>query len=814
MKLIERASWVLKGLLLGSIVMLSACSQQYGDGEGRSANNEAGQKIYSEQCASCHGPSGEGGSGGSLIACAACGSEESLVAKIERDMPSAGNPLKGDKAQDVALYILDQFNGSAAGNVSRSLPGVKTMTDQEAIYKIAFELAGRLPTDEEIETFSQNLEGERQVVMGFMEEDYFYERLKDMFNDTMLLDGYREENEPNQSATLDQTVYQLYANDFEKEDPSGDYNVFPDLTWEGDYVTDNGLDISTGYLNYFSQEAIARKPLLMVEYLARNNRDFRELVSAKYTVANRFSFEAFNSGDFGPNMKLVDPDAAESAGALPFATNVEWDEWDSKQEILDYLEVIRLYDYPASGNDISQNYILDEFPYDPRDIKPVQLFYNDSTGRPLAVGVPHSGVITDEIFLNKYTATETNMHRNRARMIYWFFAAKDLLAIEGNREVEDLEFEDFSNSVGTDDPTATNPDCIVCHEVMDPVAKAFADYDLAGLYDTDNFDSVPEHDGAIGWGLSASAFQSSGANGYNNRELQWIGEQIANDAAYPKGIAQMMVSGLTGQPILGQPGLDSPDGYAKAYSLQSELITKAASEFAGSDFNIKELIYAITKSGYYRSTGLFYDDLSTDYQMVGSMRYLPPQLLNQKLRALNSGGWGGDNGDAQDLFDLDDRLNMGGKNSNDVVTDIDSVSGIISALVERMAVDEACDIVRTEFDIDDKNDRELFTLVDDTTNLSAATANGRLAQMNSIRAQISRLYLAALHQEVASDSEEVDIAFDLFFSVLNGEGDSGCDVIGGGDVNSGNGTFELGEVREAWFAVLVYILTDYRFIYS
>lgn len=799
MTTINHLKLVLKGGIWAAVILLSACTQQYGDGEQRtSGDHDVGRELYSAECASCHGPSGEGGSGGALIACATCGTQDSLLGKIERDMPSAADPMTGEDAENVAAFILAEFNGDHSGAVARAMPGVSTMTPNEAVYKLAFELAGRLPTSDEVETFSSSLTGEREVVYGFMNTDYFYERLKDIFNDSLLTDARRDENNPRRAGMRD--IDDLYRNTFTQESDGQNYSIVPDLNWEADYLAENSMMLSTGYLRHFSREAIARKPLLLVEYLARNDRDFREFVSAKYTVANRFSFEAFNNGPGRPNMKVVDPDQSDSNGALPFATDVTWKEWGSQRDMLDYLEVVRLYNYPASNDDINQNYILDEFPYDPRDIKPVQLYYNGPDGLALNTGVPHSGILSDELFLNKYTATETNMHRNRARMAYWFFAGKDLLAIEGNRDVADLEFEDFGNVVGVDDPTATNPDCLVCHEVMDPVAKAFENYDLEGVYDTTNPDAVDSHDGIVGWGLSKHEMPSSGAGGYNNRELQWLGEQIAADASYPMGIAQIVIKGLTGQDVLGQPGADSPEGYIRAYEAQALLIKTASSEFAGNGFNIKDLIYAITKSAYYRSTGLYFPNLAEEYKQVGSVRYLPPQLLNQKLRALNSGGWGR----SLNLYSLDDRMFLGGKNSTDVLKDADSVSGIISAVTERMAVEEACDIVRNEFR-ESTEDRLLFSLVEDTTNMQTPTAAARLSQARTIRKQIVRLYLAALHQEVRVDSEQVDIAFDLFMDVLADDVDTSCDTGSSGNRRA---------VREAWYAVMVYILTDYRFIYS
>jgi len=790
---------VLNGLILGTAVFLSSCGQQYGgDGERTAVINENGRKLYNEQCASCHGPSGEGGTGGGLIGTV----EDSLISKIERDMPSASSPLKGKDASDVAEYIIAAFNESATGKVQRSLPGVATMSPNEAIYKLAFELAGRLPTDEEVEVFTRDLTGEKEVVYGFMETDYFYERLKDMFNDTLLTDFARFENTGSRNS-----VENLYES-FELPVNVGDNNMFdiyPDLDWEDDVT---GM-LNSEYLDYFTDEALGRRPLLLVEYIARNNRNFKEFVSGKYTVVNKFSYEALGGSDSGSNIVIVDPDKPLGNGASEIVSNPQWDTFANVAEVREYLDVMELY----AGEDTNGNgdrggfdtdgdhYVIEDFPFDPRDIKAAQLYYNDDTGNAETQGVPHSGILTDEIFLNKYTATETNMHRNRARMVYWFFAAKDLLAIEGNRDAASLEFEDFGTNVGRNDPTNSNPDCIVCHVIMDPVAKAFENYTLDGVYDVRNPEGI-DHDLSIGWGLNQAQINTTGGvtQNYYSRELQWLGEQVAGDPAYPRGIAQIIVKGMTGQDILGEPSVESPDIYRQSYSEQARLISTAASEFAGADFNIKALIYAISKSAYYRSTGIMYDLLSDDYAQVGSVRYIAPQVLNQKLRSLNSGGWN----NSLNLFDLRSRMFMGGKNTVDVFRDADSVGGIISAVTERMAVEEACDIVRNEFS-DDRLDRKLFKMVEDSVDLTASSSSSRLGQMKAIRANIAHLYLAILHKEVSTDSEEVDVAFDLFVEVLESNINSSCNTGG-----SGSGL----AVREAWYAVMVYFLTDYRFIYS
>jgi mono/diheme cytochrome c family protein len=809
--LLNTGAWssrLIKGLVLtGLLALLAGCSQSFdGDDTAARSLNEAGKSLYSQECAACHGGSGAGGSGGPLVGCATCGSPESLVAKIRKDMPSASNPLRGSDANNVAEYVYAAFNESTRGTVDRAIPGVATLTPRESVYKLALELAGRLPEPDEVAQFSESLIGEREVVAGFMEEDYFYERLKDVFNDSLQTDQYRRSNGGNPGE-----VYNRDVNDDDNQD------IFAGMDWHDRVLDPDDNDVadfplSSNYLRHFSDEALSRKPLLFVEYLARNDRDFRELVSGKYTVANAFSWYAFAGDTDQPNIKAVNPDAASSSGALPVVAEPDWKTWPNVKSLSDYLDVADLVGRDTNGNSTRTNgnltaqYVMEAFPYDPRDIRPVQLYYNDVGGNVKNIGIPHSGVLTDLVFLNKFTAMDTNRHRHRARMVYWFFGAKDLLAIEGNRDVAALELDEASNtSVGINDPTRTNADCVVCHKVMDPVAEAFSHFRLDGVYQTDEELQVlgqgdlPITPGVeVGWSQSGAGFdQFSTSNNYNGREVQWLGETIAQDAAYARGISQIVVRGLTGQAIMGAPNPDSPQAYQDAYAQQSRLITNAASEFSASGYDIKELVFAITKSGYYRASGLYQSGMSDAYDSLGTSRLIPAHLLNQKLRALNSGGWR--NGSTVNLYSRTGRRFMGGKDSREVLEDADSASGIIATLTQAMAVEESCDVVRNEFDLT-RSERSLFRQVETSTDLNNEVGINRRAEALAVRSTIQTLYLALLHEEVELNSEEVDIAFELFRTVVADEIESGC-----------NG---LSTAEHAWFAVLVYMMNDYRFIYG
>ena len=99
----------------------------------------------------------------------------------------------------------------------------------------------------------------------------------------------------------------------------------------------------------------------------------------------------------------------------------------------------------------------------------------------------------------------------------------------------------------------------------------------------------------------------------------------------------------------------------------------------------------------------------------------------------------------------------------------------------------------------------MFRNIDDSVDLTTTNALSRAAQVKAIRSTISHLYLAILFKEVATDSEEVNIAFDLFMDVLQASVDTGCNTGASGKAR---------DVREAWYAVVFYLLSDYRFVYS
>src|SRR5579871_441908 len=82
---------------------------------GRAAEPRTGQQIYKQQCAWCHGASGEGKAKHYDKPLTGSRSVSQLAALIARTMPE-DNPgcLPAEDAQKVAAYIYDAFYSKAA----------------------------------------------------------------------------------------------------------------------------------------------------------------------------------------------------------------------------------------------------------------------------------------------------------------------------------------------------------------------------------------------------------------------------------------------------------------------------------------------------------------------------------------------------------------------------------------------------------------------------------------------------------------------------------------------------------------------------
>jgi hypothetical protein len=151
-------------------------------------------------------------------------------------------------------------------------------------------------------------------------------------------------------------------------------------------------------------------------------------------------------------------------------------------------------------------------------------------------GIPHAGILTSAMFLNRFPTSDTNINRHRSRMAYWFFLDIDINQF-GNRPV------DASADFG-ENPTLTNPNCTVCHTTMDPVAGLFMNWNERGEYSGRGEWFGPDY--ILPPGFNGEELPDS----ERKHALQWLARRLAQNPRFAQATVKTVFEGLTGQKIL------------------------------------------------------------------------------------------------------------------------------------------------------------------------------------------------------------------------------------------------------------------------
>ncbi len=86
-----------------------------GEPEGGGGSAEAGTVVFSENCSTCHGATGEGGNGGpNLKTMPLAQTEEGAIQQVTNGgggMPPFGGTLSGEEIENVAAYVVQEIVG-------------------------------------------------------------------------------------------------------------------------------------------------------------------------------------------------------------------------------------------------------------------------------------------------------------------------------------------------------------------------------------------------------------------------------------------------------------------------------------------------------------------------------------------------------------------------------------------------------------------------------------------------------------------------------------------------------------------------------
>jgi hypothetical protein len=744
--------------------VLGACKDGGVDGDGDSCvstreyfANEVWPKVLGKTCITCHGPAGiaeEQGAEFRLLPASYPGFLDANLASVSENAsvsyddlsallakPTAktkhggGEVIKaGSEEYRILESLLNQLDAprECPGSDGADLDAVELMGPEETLRKATLHLAGRLPSAQELKEAAASDEALAETVRGVLEEDGFYDRLGDIFNDLLLTDRY--------------LAYTGFAvNILNSED-------FPNAGawWEGL----EGQDELREQVN----RAAAREPIDLINYIVRNDRPFTEILTADYTVLNPFSAQLYNQ-------------------ELGFAD-----------------------------------------PNDPREFKEAKLFSVRGGKKTL----PHAGVLSSPMFLNRFPTTPTNRNRHRARMTYKLFLATDVLRI-GERPIDPSLSEAYSN------PTRDDKQCNFCHQLIDPVAGAFQNYDDYDMEVLTTREWFPEMfaPGFDGEDIPKSDFSKS---------LEWLAARLVKDPRFVIATVHTVFRALTGtEPLLFPADAEDPLYSAKlnAWEAQDALFRQIGDDFVADDYNLKTVIVGVVMSPYFRGVSLDKTELSEaeseELAVVGHGRLSTPELLANKLQATTGirwiRGW-----DLEDWLTTDYRILYGGIDSDSITQRLTHMNGIMGAVAGRMANEVACAVTAYDFSrAADK--RKLFPEVTlDTVPLSD---NGAEVPDNvtAIKANIVHLHQRVLGEALAADDAEVQRAYDLFLETWK---DGKANVASGVENEwltwwcqarvDPNTNVDLPDAEKietdenytirAWMAVMTYMLSDYKFLYE
>ena len=153
--------------------------------------------------------------------------------------------------------------------------GVEKISPRRLLRRVTLSLVGRLPTAEERTAIEKDPTAIDLILDRILQEDSFYVRLKEGFNDIFLLTG------------IEENPYTLLS-----------YDHFPvSRTWTNDFDLSHvpqaereraGWKLTADY-----NEALRREPLEMIAYIVRNNRPFSELATADYIMVSPYSARGY-----------------------------------------------------------------------------------------------------------------------------------------------------------------------------------------------------------------------------------------------------------------------------------------------------------------------------------------------------------------------------------------------------------------------------------------------------------------------------------------------------------------------------------------
>ena len=360
------------------------------------------------------------------------------------------------------------------------------------------------------------------------------------------------------------------------------------------------------------------------------------------------------------------------------------------------------------------------FPKDPADFQAIQL-----------PKVPSAGILTTGVYMFKYRTTTSNRNRNRAYTLLKTFLDTDIFGIGGERPGD-------SNSSFAQ-PTLSDPNCVACHSVMDPVASAYKHWMSVSGEGRPFYNATPSSNE---W--NPNNILSAGFNGKiapaNEAPLPWLAKQITQDPRFARAMVKAVFQQITGVKLIPAT-TDSIVFQSTPYLQQQAFIGAVAEQFIKDSFNFKNMIKNLAISNY--AMGKHSSPLA-DLMMT-------PKQLNQKIQATLGQSW-------DNWLDTWNVL-YGGIDSNSVIVRNQNPNGTTATIQLRMAEDMACKVTAKEFSIAPSQrlllgNTEPYILPNNTSNI------------NRIKQTLVDIYARLIGIQLSINDPTITSAYEVYNSAL------------------------------------------------
>ena len=345
-----------------------------------------------------------------------------------------------------------------------------------------------------------------------------------------------------------------------------------------------------------------------------------------------------------------------------------------------------------------------------------------STRTPLA-DYPHAGLLTDFGFLSRYPTTATNRNRARARWTLYHFLGIDIEK-SSQRPLDEASLSDRNN------PTMNNPNCAVCHTVLDPVAGAFQNWSEWNMYRENGYDAL-DHFYKFPADGSASAYRQ-GDLWYRDMRLPGLFEttltsrdatlrelasRIVREPAFLTAAVRFWWPAIFGENPVVLPSVESDEGFAEksaAYAAQQASVA-AFARVLGERGNAKDMLVEMMMSPWFTAqSATRHEFRAVQLQAsLGAPRLLGPAQLAAKTLELTGVNWRTTTSPAGRTWSDYENMSvmLGGIDSVTVLERASVLTPTILAVQQSIMAEVACPAVVKDFALDE-NSRRMFTLVD------------------------------------------------------------------------------------------------------